>query len=56
VRNEAGRHGVTVLESEVVGLVPEAALPPDPEHSLRLTGFTHNQVLECRLLETRGTS
>ena len=56
VRNEAERHGITVLESEVVGLVPEAALPPDPEHSLLLTGFTNSQVLERRLLEIRGKS
>jgi len=54
VRNEAGRQGAKVLESEVVGLVPEAALPPDPEHSLLLTGFTNSQVLERRLRETRG--
>ena len=27
VRNEAERRGATVLESEIVGLVPEAALP-----------------------------
>ena len=51
VRNEAERQGTTVLESEVVGLVPEAALPPDPEHSLMLTGFTNRQVLERRLNE-----
>jgi len=54
VRNEAGRQGAKVLESEVVGLVPEAALPSDPEHSLLLTGFTNSQVLERRLRETRG--
>jgi glutamate formiminotransferase / 5-formyltetrahydrofolate cyclo-ligase len=54
VRSEAERHGTTVVESEVVGLVPEAALPPEPERSLLLSGFTNSQVLERRLLETGG--
>ena len=49
VREEAERRGTSVLESELIGLVPEAALPPDPERSLQLTGFNVNQVLERRL-------
>lgn len=49
VAAEAGRHGVTVIESEIVGLVPAAALPPDPARALRLRGFTPDQVLEHRL-------
>jgi glutamate formiminotransferase len=53
VRHEAERHGTSVLESEIVGLVPEAALPPDPEQSLQLAGFNPNQVLEHRLKELR---
>ena len=53
VRHEAERHGTSVLESEIVGLVPEAALPPDPEQSLQLAGFNPNQVLERRLKEMR---
>ena len=53
VRHEAERHGTSVLESEIVGLVPEAALPPDPKQSLQLAGFNPNQVLEHRLKEMR---
>ncbi len=49
VRREAEARGVSVLESEIVGLVPAAALPPAPGQALRLTGFTDNQVLEKRL-------
>ena len=49
VRREAERRGADILESEIVGLVPEAALPADPEHSLQLAGFTPSQVLEKRL-------
>jgi glutamate formiminotransferase len=49
VRREAERHGTTVLESEIVGLVPQAALPEAPERSLQLAGFHQDQVLEQRL-------
>lgn len=49
VRREAGRHGVEVRNSEVVGLVPAAALPPDPAQALRLDGFTPRQVLDLRV-------
>jgi glutamate formiminotransferase len=49
VRQEAARYGVEVLESEIVGLVPAAALADAAGHYLRLAGFTPNQVLENRL-------
>jgi glutamate formiminotransferase len=49
VRDEAERLGATVVDSEIIGLVPEAALPPDPEQTLTVTGFNRNQVLEHRL-------
>jgi len=49
VQREATRYGVTVLESEIVGLVPAAALVGTAEHFLQLTSFTPNQILENRL-------
>jgi glutamate formiminotransferase len=49
VKHEARRHGVNVLESEIVGLVPSAALSANPEHDLQLVGFTRDKVLENRL-------
>ena len=49
VRQEAARYGVEVLESEIVGLVPAAALTDAAEYYLRLAGFTRDQVLENRL-------
>jgi glutamate formiminotransferase / 5-formyltetrahydrofolate cyclo-ligase len=49
VKREAERHGVTVLESEIVGLVPAAALHATAEHYLQLAGFNANQVLENKL-------
>ncbi len=45
---EAGRLGVPVLGSELVGLVPRAALGPDPER-LRIKGFNPRMILEERL-------
>ena len=49
VKREAERHGVSVLESEIVGLVPSAALVDVAVSTLQLTTFTNNQVLEARL-------
>src|SRR5204863_3066591 len=52
VRLEAARYGVEVLESEIVGLVPSAALTDAAEYYLQLAGFTREQVLEHRLRAT----
>ena len=49
VTREAARHGVRVLESEIVGLVPAAALVGAAEYFLQLQRFTADQVLETRL-------
>jgi glutamate formiminotransferase / 5-formyltetrahydrofolate cyclo-ligase len=49
VKREAERYGVSVLESEVVGLVPSAALTQAAEFYLQLEGFKPDQVLETRL-------
>ena len=51
VRVEAERHGVPVVGSEIVGLVPLDALVGAADFYLRLTDFNRNQVLEARLLE-----
>ena len=49
VKREAARYGVAILESEVVGLVPAAALVHTAEYYLQLEGFRPTQVLEARL-------
>lgn len=49
VKREAERYGVQVLESEVVGLVPAAALRHCVEYYLQLEGFSGAQVLENKL-------
>ena len=51
VRREAARHGVAVRGSEIVGLVPAAALLASAEYFLQLDAFTPRQVLETRLRE-----
>lgn len=48
---EARRWGVPVVGSEIVGLVPQAALVQVAEHFLQLEKFDHSQVLENRLAE-----
>jgi glutamate formiminotransferase / 5-formyltetrahydrofolate cyclo-ligase len=55
VKREAERYGVHVLESEIVGLVPSAALFGTAEHFLQLDGFKRNQILETRLREEDET-
>ena len=52
VVQEAARYGVQVRESEIIGLVPSAALLHAAGHYLRVAGFDSRQVLEQRLLET----
>ena len=49
VKREAGRYGVAVLESEIVGLVPSAALTSSAEFYLQIEGFNKDQVLENKL-------
>src|SRR5687767_1601660 len=49
VKREAARYGVNVLESEIVGLVPAAALTQTAEYFLQLEGFSSEQVLENKL-------
>jgi glutamate formiminotransferase len=49
VKREAARYGVNVLESEIVGLVPAAALVSTAEYLLQLERFDPKQVLETKL-------
>jgi glutamate formiminotransferase len=52
VRREAARYGVTILESEIVGLIPAAALSACAEYYLQVAGFSANQILENKLRQT----
>ena len=49
VKREAARYGVSILESEIVGLVPSAALVSSAEFYLQLERFGAEQVLENKL-------
>ncbi|MDT4897139.1 MAG: glutamate formiminotransferase / formiminotetrahydrofolate cyclodeaminase [Acidobacteriota bacterium] len=49
VRREAARYGVQVLGSEIVGLVPQAALDRSAEHFLQIENFAPGLVLENRI-------
>jgi glutamate formiminotransferase len=51
IKREAARYGVPVVESEIVGLVPSAALVSAAEWYLQLEGFSSRQVLESRIRE-----
>ena len=52
VKREAERYGVTILESEIVGLVPAAALNAAAEYYLQVAGFKPDQVLENKLRQS----
>jgi glutamate formiminotransferase len=56
VKREAERYGVAVLESEIVGLVPSAALNAAAEFYLQMASFSTDQVLENKLstLKSQG--
>ncbi len=49
VKREAARYGVSILESEIIGLVPSAALVSAAEFYLQLERFGGDQVLENKL-------
>jgi glutamate formiminotransferase len=52
VKAEAERRGARVSNSEIVGLVPRAALEDGIETAIQLAGFDRRQVLEERLRES----
>ena len=49
VEREAAVYNVKVKSSEIVGLAPRAALPPEWIAKLKLAGFTPEQVIETKL-------
>ncbi len=51
IRREAQRYGVGILSSELVGLIPQAALTDAAQWYTQLDGFEQNQILEQKLFE-----
>lgn len=56
VRMEAKRWGVEVVETEVYGIVPAAALLNSMEYYMQVTGFDPAQVIELRLIDMMGNN
>lgn len=54
LRVEAEKHGVTVTHTELIGLIPQAALDDYAVRSLQLQQGAAEQILERRLGETLG--
>jgi glutamate formiminotransferase len=54
VRMEARRWGVPVVETEIYGMVPAAALLDSASSYMQIAGFDPNQVIELRLLQMLG--
>ena len=51
VKAEAAKRGVEVQSSEVIGLIPEAAVAKVAGHYLKLENFSMNQILEARMAQ-----
>jgi glutamate formiminotransferase len=51
IRREAERYGVSVVESELIGLIPNESLVEAAKFYLQLDGLSSNQLLENRLAE-----
>jgi glutamate formiminotransferase len=51
VQREAQRYGVKVVGSEIVGLVPQAALDATAEYFLQMENFKREMVLEERIAQ-----
>jgi glutamate formiminotransferase/formiminotetrahydrofolate cyclodeaminase len=56
IRQEAQRHEVEVVSSEIVGLVPRQALLDAAEYYLQIENFTPQIVLESRLEEPEASA
>ena len=52
IAERAGAVGVSIRESEVVGLLPQDALVRLAQSTLCATGFSRDQVLEAKVLDT----
>ena len=54
IRMEARKWGVPVVETEVYGMVPAAALLESASYYMQIAGFDPSQVIELRLLQLLG--
>ena len=56
IRREAARHGCSIVKTELVGLIPQAALIDAAQWYLQIDDLTPDQVLENRIGETLAES
>ncbi len=49
IKKEASRYGVEILESEIIGLIPQEALIKAAQCHLKINGFKNEQILEQAL-------
>jgi glutamate formiminotransferase len=54
IRLEARKWGVPVVETEVYGMIPAAALLESVSYYMQIAGFEPNQLIELRLLQMIG--
>ena len=54
IRMEAKKWGIAVVETEVYGMIPAAALLDSASSYMQIADFDPNQVMELRLLEILG--
>ena len=54
IRTEAKRREVEIIETEVYGMIPAAALLDSVSYYMQIADFDPNQVIELRLLELLG--
>ena len=54
IRMEAKRWGVPLVETEVYGMIPAAALLDSVAYYMQLAGFERKQVIELALLDMLG--
>ncbi|EFQ23862.1 glutamate formimidoyltransferase [Aminomonas paucivorans] len=54
IRMEAKRYGVSVVETEVYGMVPAGAVLDSAAYYLQIAGFDPQQIIELRLLQMMG--
>ena len=51
VKMEAARYGVSVVGSEIIGLIPQQALIDAAEYYLRIENLSYNSILENRIMD-----
>jgi glutamate formiminotransferase len=51
IKMEAARYGVSVVGSEIIGLIPQQALIDSAEYYLRIENLSYDTILENRILE-----